>query len=71
MTPTRTLVAKAPGCAKAAYHAGKVPAELTNRLGIAIAQRTYKAYREMLASSRFQRAANAGARAQRDARRGN
>lgn len=45
--------------------AGKVPTELTNRLGIGIAQRTYKAYREMLASSRFQRAANAGARAQR------
>jgi len=45
--------------------AGKVPAELANRLGIAIGQRTYKAYRQMLASSRFQRAANAGARAQR------
>ena len=45
--------------------AGKVPAELTNRLGIAVAQRTYKAYRELLASGRFQRAANAGARAQR------
>jgi transaldolase len=45
--------------------AGKVPAELTNRLGVAIGQRTYKAYREMLASPRFQRAANAGARAQR------
>src|SRR5215471_11094406 len=44
---------------------GKVPAELTNRLGIAVAQRTYKAYRELLASARFQRAANAGARAQR------
>jgi transaldolase len=44
---------------------GKVPGELTNRLGIAVAQRTYKAYRELLASSRFQRAANAGARAQR------
>jgi transaldolase len=44
---------------------GKVPAELTNRLGIAIAQRTYKAYLELLASPRFQRAANAGARAQR------
>jgi transaldolase len=44
---------------------GKVPGELTNRLGIAIAQRTYKAYREMLASPRFQRVANAGARAQR------
>jgi transaldolase len=44
---------------------GKVPGELANRLGIAIAQRAYKAYRELLASARFQRAANAGARAQR------
>lgn len=44
---------------------GKVPAELTNRLGIAIAQRAYKANAELLASARFQRAANAGARAQR------
>ena len=45
--------------------AGKAPAELTNRLGIAVAQRTYKAYLELLASPRFQRAANAGARPQR------
>ena len=44
---------------------GKVPAELTNRLGIAIAQRAYKAYLELLASPRFQRVANAGGRAQR------
>jgi transaldolase len=44
---------------------GKVPGELTNRLGIAVAQRTYRAYRELLASPRVQRAANAGARAQR------
>ena len=44
---------------------GKVPGELTNRLGIAIAQRAYNAYRELLDSARFQRAANAGARAQR------
>ena len=44
---------------------GKVPAELTNQLGIAIGERTYKAYCELLASPRFQRAANAGARAQR------
>ena len=43
----------------------KAPGELSNRLGIAIAQRTYKAYLELLASRRFQRAANAGARAQR------
>jgi len=45
--------------------AGKVPADLSNRLGIAVAQRAYKAYAKMLASARFQRAANAGARAQR------
>jgi transaldolase len=45
--------------------AGKVDASLSNRLGIAVAQRTYKAYREMLESPRFLRAANAGARAQR------
>ena len=44
---------------------GKVPGELSNRLGIAIAKRAYKAYHELLASARFQRAANAGARAQR------
>ena len=44
---------------------GKVPDELSNRLGIAVAQRTYKAYLELLASPRFQRAANAGARSQR------
>jgi transaldolase len=45
--------------------AGKVPADLVNRLGVAIGQRTYKAYRELLDSARFQRVANAGARAQR------
>ena len=39
--------------------AGKVPAALTNQLGIAIARRTYKAYRELLASPRWQRAYNA------------
>ena len=44
---------------------GKAPVELTNRLGIAVAQRTYKAYFELLTSPRFQRAANNGARAQR------
>jgi transaldolase len=43
----------------------KVPAELTNRLGIAVAQRAYKAYFELLDSPRFQRAANCGARVQR------
>jgi transaldolase len=45
--------------------AGKAPAELTNRLGIAVAQRTYKAYLELLSSARFLRMANAGARPQR------
>lgn len=43
----------------------KVPADLVNRLGIAIGQRTYRAYRDLLSSARFQRVANAGARAQR------
>ncbi|HTG26198.1 MAG TPA: transaldolase family protein, partial [Reyranella sp.] len=41
--------------------AGKVPGELTNRLGIAIGQRAYKVYRELLDSARFQRLANSGA----------
>src|SRR5262249_53258666 len=45
--------------------AGKAPNELTNRLGIAVAQRTYRAYLQLLASSRFQRAASAAARAPR------
>jgi transaldolase len=45
--------------------AGKVPASLGNRLGIAIAQRTYKAYHDLLGSARWRRASNAGARAQR------
>jgi transaldolase len=45
--------------------AGKVPASLTNQLGIAIAQRIYKAYCELLASARWQRVFNFGARPQR------
>ncbi len=44
---------------------GKVPEALKNRLGIAIAQRTYAAYRALLASPRWQRAYNVGARPQR------
>ena len=44
---------------------GKVPEALRNRLGIAIAERTYKAYRELLDSPRWQRVYNAGARPQR------
>lgn len=42
-----------------------VPAELRNRLGIAVAGRTYAAYRGMLASPRWQRLAAAGGRPQR------
>jgi len=42
-----------------------VPQSLHNRLGIAVAQQTYKAYRQRIASNRSQRLANAGARAQR------
>ena len=38
---------------------------LHNRLGIAIAMQTYRAYRELLASDRWQRLAAAGARPQR------
>jgi len=45
--------------------AGKVPVTLNNQLGIAIAHRTYKAYRELLCSPRWQRAYNAGALPQR------
>jgi transaldolase len=43
----------------------EVPDALRNRLGIAIAQRTYKAYAEMLRSPRWQRLFNSGARPQR------
>ncbi len=45
--------------------AGKVPKPLSNTLGIAIAMRTYKAYRTLLGSPRWQRIYNAGARPQR------
>jgi transaldolase len=45
--------------------AGKVPQPLSNTLGIAVAKRTYKAYRDLLDSPRWQRIYNAGARPQR------
>ena len=45
--------------------ANQVPEPLRNQLGIAIAKRTYKAARDLLGSSRWQRAYNAGARPQR------
>lgn len=44
---------------------GKAPEALRGQLGIAIAQRTYEAYRDLLGTPRWQRAFNAGARAQR------
>jgi len=43
----------------------KVPAKLQNRLGIAIASRTYKAARRLLSSSRWERIYSAGAWPQR------
>jgi transaldolase len=43
----------------------KVPESLHDQLGIAIAKRTYKAYCEFLASPRWHRALNFGARPQR------
>jgi transaldolase len=44
---------------------GEAPEWLRDQLGIAIARRTYKAYRDLLDSPRSQRALNAGARPQR------
>jgi transaldolase len=44
---------------------GKVPKELRDQLGIAIARQAYKAYRELLSSPRWLRLLNAGARPQR------
>jgi transaldolase len=43
----------------------KVPAELRNRLGIAIAQRTYRAHCELIAGKRWRDLEAAGARKQR------
>ena len=45
--------------------AGRVPATLANRLGIAVARRTYRTYVEWTDSDRWRRAMNAGARPQR------
>lgn len=45
--------------------AGKVPEALNNKLGIAIAQPIYKAYRDLLASSRWRTIAEAGFNPQR------
>ena len=45
--------------------ADEVPAELKNRLGLAVGYRAYRAYRELLDSDRSQRLMNEGARPQR------
>lgn len=45
--------------------AAKLPIELHNKLGIAVAQRTYVAYRELLAAPRWQALHAAGAHTQR------
>ena len=44
---------------------GKVPETLNDKLGIAIGKSIYKTYRDLLASPRWQRAFNGGARPQR------
>ncbi|MGA9724333.1 MAG: transaldolase [Candidatus Binatus sp.] len=43
----------------------KVPERDRDKLGVAVGQQTYKAYRDVLESDRWQRLANSGARAQR------
>ncbi|EIL90875.1 transaldolase [Rhodanobacter spathiphylli] len=43
----------------------QLPDELHNKLGIAVGQQTYRAYRQMLASARWQKLADAGAMPQR------
>ncbi|MGC8499484.1 MAG: transaldolase [Acidimicrobiales bacterium] len=45
--------------------ATSVPEELKNQLGLAVGQETYRAYRDVMESERFQRLANSGARVQR------
>src|SRR5256885_2326735 len=44
---------------------GKLPDDLSGQLGVAVAKRTYKAYRDLLASDRWQTLAAAGATPQR------
>jgi transaldolase len=43
----------------------QLPANLRNTVGIAVAQQSYRAYRQLLACDRWQRLENLGARAQR------
>ncbi|MEE9606586.1 MAG: transaldolase, partial [Myxococcota bacterium] len=48
-----------------AHTASLLSGDLANRLGVAVAQRTYRVYREMLASRRWEQLAAAGAHPQR------
>ncbi len=48
-----------------AHSASPLPPDLANRLGIAVAERTYRAYREILDSEQWGRLAASGARPQR------
>ena len=48
-----------------AHTASDLPPELTNVLGIAVAQHAYRAYRKLLASDRWRDLASAGAKPQR------
>ena len=60
--------ARSPRCSSAAGTSPSTttaPAELRDQLGIAVARRTYRAYRELLDSDRWLRLANEGARPQR------
>jgi len=43
----------------------KLPATLRNKLGIAVAQQSFRAYRQLMATDRWQRLMNLGARPQR------
>ena len=43
----------------------QLPTELQHKLGIAVARQTYRAYRDMLGSTRWQKLAAAGAKPQR------
>lgn len=44
---------------------GKLPAELSDRLGVAIGKQAYRAYRDLLASARWEALEDSGARPQR------
>jgi transaldolase len=65
LKPNVASVASMSVCHWDAAVASKVPEELHNQLGVAVARRTYKAYRELLNSPRWQRACKAAVQPQR------